>query len=124
MREEIWKDIPGFEGQDQASTFGRIRSVERELVVANPSGRKSYSRTHKSCVLKGYKDKNGYNYTFIYEESVKVKCLTQRLVAITFIDNPNGCRYVSFKDGDRDNMDVTNLEWSNRRYRRSNVVRS
>lgn len=27
--EEVWKDIPGYEGQYQASTLGRIRSLDR-----------------------------------------------------------------------------------------------
>ncbi len=29
MEEEIWKDIPGYEGRYQASNLGRIRSLER-----------------------------------------------------------------------------------------------
>ena len=27
---EIWKDIPGFEGHYQASTLGRIKSLDRK----------------------------------------------------------------------------------------------
>lgn len=28
---EIWKDIPGFENRYQASSLGRIRSLDREI---------------------------------------------------------------------------------------------
>ena len=31
MKREIWKDIPGYEGFYQASNYGRIRSLDREV---------------------------------------------------------------------------------------------
>lgn len=31
MKKEIWKDIPGYEGFYQASNYGRIRSLDREV---------------------------------------------------------------------------------------------
>ena len=31
MENEVWKDIPGFEGLYQASNQGRIRSLDREV---------------------------------------------------------------------------------------------
>lgn len=31
--EEIWKDIPGFENSFQISSFGRVRSLDREVVT-------------------------------------------------------------------------------------------
>ncbi len=30
--EEHWKDIPGYEGKYQASTMGRIRSMDRSVL--------------------------------------------------------------------------------------------
>lgn len=36
--EEIWKDIPEWEGFYQASTFGRVRSVDRVLMKQNSHG--------------------------------------------------------------------------------------
>lgn len=35
---EIWKDIPGFEKRYQASTLGRIRSVDRIITVCGKAG--------------------------------------------------------------------------------------
>ena len=29
IEEEVWKDIKGFEGRYQISSFGRVRSVDR-----------------------------------------------------------------------------------------------
>ena len=31
MKQEIWKDIKGYEGFYQVSNFGRIRSVDRRI---------------------------------------------------------------------------------------------
>lgn len=44
---EKWKDIPGFEGYYQASTKGRIRSLDR--VIPHP---RLYSQTVKGRILK------------------------------------------------------------------------
>lgn len=37
-----------------------------------------------------------------------------RLLAETFIENPNNCRYVSFKDTNKDNISIDNLFWTNK----------
>ena len=47
MNEEIWKDIPGFEGLYQASNWGRVRSLDR--VVTRKDGRK---QLYKGKLLK------------------------------------------------------------------------
>ena len=39
MENEIWKDIPGYEGIYQASNFGRIRSLKRNKALILKPGR-------------------------------------------------------------------------------------
>lgn len=113
MKEEIWEDIPGFDGNYQVSTLGRVRSVDREVAIM-------YGCSIKSCkgrILKPKKDSNGFNYVFLFLDGIRVKRQVQRLVAITFLENPNGYDYVRFKDDDRDNMALENLEWTNEKCR-------
>ncbi|MFB6473317.1 NUMOD4 domain-containing protein [Paenibacillus glucanolyticus] len=51
MNLEIWKDIPGYEGQYQASTFGRIRSLDRIISQVGRGG-KPFERRLKGRILK------------------------------------------------------------------------
>lgn len=115
MKEEIWKDIPGFDGIYQASTLGRVRSVDRKVTINSPNRGGCFTRSRKGKILEIAKEGNGFNYVYLYEDGVKVKRQIQRLVAITFLENPNDCDYVGFKDGNRDNVTLENLEWTNKK---------
>jgi hypothetical protein len=48
---ERWKPIPEFEGFYEASTLGRIRSVERALRIRSRHGT-YYTRRYPGCVIK------------------------------------------------------------------------
>ena len=54
--EEIWKDIPGYEGRYQASNLGRIRSLDRVTVDKN-----GIRKRYRGRVLHSYKkDSSGH----------------------------------------------------------------
>lgn len=55
-------------------------------------------------------DKDGYLMVSMYRKVKKVA----RVIADTFIDNPNNYEIVSYKDNDRKNCDYKNLEWTTR----------
>jgi len=101
---EVWKDIPGFEGQYQASTFGRIRSVSRRV----DSGH-GY-RIVQSIILKPIKAKTGYMVVNFVLKNRK-QYLFHRLIALTFIPPIKGKRFVNHKDFDKANNRPDNLEW-------------
>lgn len=107
---EIWKDIPDFEGIYQASTKGRIRSLKygkwckphilKQTVIVEKSHRK-------------YKNSSGYAYVKLHVEGKGYSKRVHRLVAITFISNPENKKQVNHIDGNTVNNCVENLEWSN-----------
>ena len=104
---EIWKDIPNYEGLYQASTKGRIRTVEGKT-----TSNALYAVRHwKSRILKGRgKGNTGYRVSLWKDGQVK-DYLVARLVALTFIGNPPEGYTVNHKDGNRFNNSIENLEW-------------
>lgn len=92
--EEIWKDIKGYEGKYQVSNLGRVRSL-------------NYHRSGKPGVLTLHDNKNGYLYVNLNHKS----CRVHRLVADTFIENPNKLTDVNHIDENKYNNCASNLEW-------------
>lgn len=62
-------------------------------------------------VLKASRLPNGYWRINLKRGGRQRTLLVHRLVAETFICNPDGLPYVNHKDGDKDNNQRENLEW-------------
>lgn len=100
---EIWKDIPEYKGEYQASSIGRVRSIDRYV-----SGRGDTKRFVKGKVLSPGVKWNGYEHVSL---SNGKDCNVHRLIAITFITNPKRKPCVNHKDGNKRNNKTSNLEW-------------
>lgn len=105
---EVWKDIPGYEGIYQASSFGRIRTTEGKTT----SNKRYETRRWKSRILKGRGDSYATGKRVSLWKDGKAKdWLVARLVAMTFHGQPPAGFTVNHKDGNRMNNNVDNLEW-------------
>lgn len=92
---EIWKDCKGYEGLYQVSDLGRIWSIKRQ------------------CYLKGSYDKDGYIKLTLIAKNGKIKYeRAHRLIALSFIENPNSYTVVNHINGIKDDNRATNLEWT------------
>lgn len=90
---EIWRDIQGYDGLYQVSSWGRVRSWY-------------------SCILHPEVTKKGYLRVDLYDADGNRKHKkVHRLVANAFIPNSDGKPQVNHKDGNKKNNSVTNLEW-------------
>ena len=98
MNKEIWKDIPGYEGLYQASILGRIRRL-------------NYRNTGKYKILKPSIKTTGYLQVGLYKNQHCKLYLVHRLIAKTFIPNPDNKLYINHIDENRTNNKVDNLEW-------------
>jgi hypothetical protein len=86
-------DVSGYEGIYKINDVGNIYSV----------------RTKK--ILKPRKS-SGYLIVCLSVNNKKNQQLVHRLVAQTFIDNPDNKKTVNHIDGNKMNNSVSNLEWS------------
>ena len=67
--------------------------------------------TNTNKELKGYIRKDGYVIISLSKGGKKYKCYLHRLVAETFIPNPDNLPQVNHKDEAKTNNCVSNLEW-------------
>lgn len=108
---EIWKDvlIEGFEGYYRASNLGRIYSKRK--VIYNKDG--SLNKTKPPKIMKTDVDHKGYERVTFNIPSLKLKNTfkVHRIIAKTFIPNPDNLPQVNHIDGDKSNNKVENLEW-------------
>jgi hypothetical protein len=119
--QEIWKDIKGFEGYFQVSNFGRIKSLERKKEYSNRKTEEIIKEKFLSICDNG----NGYKVVYLKMNGKKKSKYVHRLVAEAFIENPNKLKEINHKDFNKNNNNVKNLEWVDRKanithYRGSN----
>lgn len=100
---EIWKDIKGYEELYQVSNFGRIKRISY-------LHGKSKKYIKKEKIKKAVITIQGYLQVGLSNNGLK-HIKVHRLVAETFIPNPNNLPQINHKDGNKQNNNVDNLEW-------------
>ncbi len=90
---EVFKDIPGYNGEYQATTKGRIYSVKSEKF------------------MKLRKNHNGYLTVMLYRNGKQKVHFVHLLVLATYEDRPSRKHECNHKNSVRDFNELTNLEW-------------
>lgn len=103
MEEEIWRAIPNYEDLYEVSNLGRVRSL-------------NYRRSGKVQVLKLSTKQDGYLQVTLRKDCKRKYHLIHRLVAETFLENPNNLPCVNHKDENKQNNNVSNLEFCSYEY--------
>lgn len=98
---EIWKDIPNYEGIYQISNKGRIKSLARIVGTCK----------RKEKLVIPFDNGRGYLTVALHKDNKGIKHYVHRLVAQAFIKNIDNKNCVNHKDHNRKNNDVDNLEW-------------
>ena len=109
-KNEVWKDVEGYEGLYQVSNFGRL---------------KSFKVNNEPRILKNT-NKKGWYFTIVLQGKNKPTKTDRihRLVAKLFLENPNNYPEVNHKDMNKQNNAVSNLEWVSRKQNVSHAVKN
>lgn len=108
---EVWKPIPGFESLYEASSEGRIRSISKVIKTYNGGEWVRKSRIKKATVTK-----DGYLQTKLCKNGKPYSFKIHRLIAMTWLENPDNLPEVNHKNEIKTDNRVSNLEWCSRRY--------
>ena len=103
---EIWKEIKGYEGYFEVSSLGRFRSKDR-IIKYKRDGFRNYPGKY----LKTETIVEGYQRIVLMKDGIKKRYMCHRLVAETFIPNPENKPYINHIDGNPSNNVISNLEW-------------
>ena len=103
--EEVWRDIPQYEGIYQASNLGRIKSLIK----------------NKDCIKKFSTDSNGYLIVRMFKEKKATTKRVHKLVAMAFLNHKsNGYNeVVDHIDNNKTNNSVCNLQLVTQRFNAS-----
>lgn len=105
---EFWKDIEGYEGYYQISTYGRVKSLRY--------GSNMYCRFMKERVLSA-SDSHGYLKVSLFLEAKEQQYLIHRLVAEAFLPKWHpSFNQVNHKSEIKTDNTVQNLEWCDSKY--------
>lgn len=105
---EEWRAVEGYELLYEISSFGRIKSLQKEW------HNKGNKKTTIMCLDNN--DPKGYLKIKLRNDGIRKGYCVHRLVASHFIPNPENFPEVNHKDFDPSNNMFLNLEWGTRLY--------
>lgn len=103
--EEEWRDVVGYEGKYRVSSLGRVKSMERSVMVRRLGG--EHARNLPGKLLKSTIGKTGYYTVSLCGKNAKL----HRVIAEAFIPNPHKKDLINHKNGIRTDNRLDNLEW-------------
>ena len=103
---EEWREINGYNGLYLISNLGRVKAIS----IRKLRGR--FYHTQPEKILKQNNKKSGYLHLMLSMNDHRKEYSLHRLVATTFIDNPENKPTVNHIDANKKNNCAINLEWN------------
>lgn len=107
---EIWKDIKGFDNY-RISNYGRVQSCTKIKDYLN-----CVIIYENIVILNPWDDGRGYKKVSLFKNKKRINKKVHRIVAETFLPNPNNYPIINHKDENPSNNHVDNLEWCTYKY--------
>lgn len=105
---EQWNDVVGYEGYYKVSTFGRIKSLKRQ--VFQPQFQKWALR--KERIIAQTLNKYGYCKIVLQVDNVRVDTTAHVIVGTAYLPNPENKTQINHKKGNKTDNRPTELEWN------------
>ena len=123
LLDEEWRDAVGWEDRYQVSSLGRVRSKDWQVTTVREIRGilQSFTWTSKGKLMK-FNQIEGYPSVSLTRDGVSQNVLVHRLVAKTFLPNPNNLPFVNHKDTNRSNNKLENLKWCTEEYNNIHAV--
>ena len=116
---EVWKPIPGWEQYYEASTHGRIRSLDRFTIRSNGSPYRRKGRILKTWAL----PHTGHHCVALHANAKGTKYRVHRLILTTFVGEPpegtEGCH----NNGNPADNRLENLRWDTKKANAQDTVK-
>lgn len=96
---EIWKQVLGYEGLYEVSSYGRVNSLG------------NHNSKRKEKILKPGLRGKGYKHVILAKDKQAKSFSVHRLVATSFIPNPLNLETVNHRNKVKTDNNVENLEW-------------
>ena len=90
---EVWKEVVGYEGLYEVSSYGNIFSCKRDKELSLST------------------DKDGYKKIHLYKNGIALTYRVHRLVGNAFIPNTNNLPVINHKNENPSDNHIDNLEW-------------
>ena len=106
---EQWKEIPGYDGKYEVSTYGNVRCV-------------NYRRSGKSQNMKLSLSRHNYYMVTLRQQGKNVNRSVHRLVAITWIPNPKNLPEIDHINSNPSDNRIENLRWCTKEENYKNYI--
>lgn len=109
IKKETWENIKGYETYYKISNLGRVKSLAKTITRKDGEVKNLSEK-----IIKPFLTKKGYKQIVLTKDGDKKKHYIHRLVAQSFIPNPNNLPEVNHINEDKLDNAVENLEWLSR----------
>lgn len=106
-----WRPVKNYEGIYEINNLGVVKSLSRKKYCGHKNSKPQLT---KEKYLKNKIDRLGYVRVKLSKDGKSSLKYVHRILALSFIDNPKNKKEINHIDGNKQNNNLNNLEWTTR----------